>query len=68
MIDEVNAMTGVVPKHILAEENHARHACFDKAAAPGIDVLVPLSARGETSRSARPAHGASHDARAPEKF
>ncbi|OGQ25530.1 MAG: hypothetical protein A2138_13915 [Deltaproteobacteria bacterium RBG_16_71_12] len=47
MIDEVNAMTGVAPKHILADGNHARHACFDNAAARGVDVLVPPSKRSK---------------------
>ena len=47
IIDEVNAMTGVVPKHILADENHARHACFDNAATRSVDVLVPPSKRSK---------------------
>lgn len=47
MIDEVNDMTGVVPKRILADGNHARHACLDAAAARGVDVLVPPSKRSK---------------------
>lgn len=47
MIDEVNEMTGTVPKHILADGNHARHACFEAAAARGVDVLVPPSKKSK---------------------
>ena len=45
MIDEVNEMTGAVPKHILADGNHVRHACLDVAAARGVDVIAPPSKR-----------------------
>ena len=41
MIDEVNEMTVVVPKHILADGNHARQADIDAAAARSVDVRVP---------------------------
>jgi Transposase DDE domain len=45
MIDEVSEMTGAVPKHILADGNHVRHACLDAAAARGVDVIAPPSKR-----------------------
>ncbi len=47
MIDEVTEMTGTAPEHILADGNHARHACFDAAAARGVDVLVPPSKKSK---------------------
>jgi transposase len=43
MIPRVEAATGVAPARLLADGNHARHACIDYAHARGVLVYAPPS-------------------------
>ncbi len=47
MIPRVKAATGAVPKRVLADGNHVRHACIDYADSVGVEVDAPPNKRAK---------------------
>ena len=47
MIPRVEAATGAVPKRVLADGNHVRHACIDYADSVGVEVYAPPNKRAK---------------------
>lgn len=55
MLGEVREMTGALPKVVLADGNHVRHACIDDAEARGVDVIAPPSDKARARATDTPA-------------
>lgn len=53
MLEQIKKRTGQLPKVLLADANHAKHACIEAALKAGVDVLIPVPKR-EANASSRP--------------
>ena len=49
MLEQIEQRTGALPKTLLADANHAAHACIDKATVLGVEVLIPVPKREQQS-------------------
>jgi len=45
MLADIAARTGQLPKTLLADANHAKHACIDEATRQGVRVLIAVPKR-----------------------
>jgi transposase len=62
MLDQIEQCTGVLPKVLLADGNHAKHDCIRNAAARGVEVIIPVPDRSTKPDAADdPAIAAWHD-------
>jgi transposase len=62
MLDQIEQCTGVLPKVLLADGNHAKHDCIRNAAARGVEVIIPVSDRSTRPDAAEdPSIAAWHD-------
>ena len=52
MLEQIKQRTGALPETLLADANHAAHACIDKATELGVEVLIPVPKR-EVKSSAK---------------
>jgi len=62
MIEQIVDRTGALPERILADANHAKHACIDNAAELGVELLIAVP--GNAGDANRPASQAVLDWRA----
>lgn len=42
MLEQIAARTGSMPDTLLADANHAKHACIDNGAAKGVELLIAV--------------------------
>ena len=47
MLEDIKARTGQLPSKLLADANHAKHACIDAATRAGVEVLMAIPKREE---------------------
>ncbi len=47
MLEQIRARTGKLPKTLLADANHADHACLARCAELGVEALIPVPARSK---------------------
>ena len=62
MFEQIVDRTGALPERILADANHAKHACIDNAAELGVELLIAVP--GNAGDANRPASQAVLDWRA----
>lgn len=58
MLDDIKRRTGLLPKVLLADANHAKHECLSAAAVRGVEAIVAVperSQRGGPHASTEPA-------------
>jgi hypothetical protein len=53
MLDELRTRTGVLPTTLLADANHATHACIEAASHEGVEVLIAVPEHEKNASSAR---------------
>jgi transposase len=53
MLADIRTRTGVLPTMLLADANHATHACIDAAAASGVELLMSVPDHEKRATSAR---------------
>ena len=53
MLDEIHTRTGTLPQVLLADANHATHACIDNAAEKGVELLIAVPDHEKTASSSR---------------
>lgn len=47
MLEQIQARTGLVPKVLLADANHAKHECIRRCAELGVQALISVPARSQ---------------------
>ncbi len=50
MLDQIEQRTGELPQTLLADGNHASHACIENAARRGVEAIIPVSKREQQSK------------------
>ena len=62
MLDQIEQRTGVLPKVLLADGNHAKHNCIRDATQRGVEVIIPVPERATKPDAAvDPAIASWHD-------
>jgi transposase len=52
MLEQIERRTGKLPKALLADAGHAKHACIESAMRSGVDVLIPVPKAQQSSTKA----------------
>ena len=53
MLDENRTRTGVLPSVLLADANHAAHACIEEATRRGVETLISVPEHEKNARRPR---------------
>ena len=51
MLADIQARTGQLPEVLLADANHAAHACIEHAASAGVELLVAVPKREQKAKA-----------------
>jgi transposase len=54
MLADIEARTGQLPKKLLADANHAKHACIEQATRRGVEVLIAIPMREQSPTTTIP--------------
>ena len=54
MLDEIKTRTGVLPSVLLADANHATHACIEEATRRGVETLISVPKHEKNVRVREP--------------